>query len=127
MPYEKLETVDWGRTTFGDGWAGECDIAFSNHPISCFIATEAGAIIGFACYDSTCRDFFGPTGVTEDKRGRGIGTTLFLSCLHAMAVSGTAYTIVGGAGPTEFYAKTVGATVIKWSEPGIYRDRLKKD
>ena len=85
-----------------------------------------GVIIGFAYYDSTSRDLFGPTGVAEDKRSRGIGTVLFLSCLHAMAAKGYAYAIVGSAGPTEFHAKTVGATVIEGSEPGIHRDRLKK-
>ena len=127
MPYEKLQTVNWVLTTFGDGWAGECDVAFIHQPASCFIATEGGAIIGFACYDSTCKDFFGPTGVAEEKRGLGVGKALFLSCLHAMAAAGYAYAIIGGAGPTEFYASAAGATIIEGSEPGIYRDRLKKD
>ena len=126
MPYEKRQTVDWVLTTFGEGWAGECDVAFINQPVSCFIATEAGAIIGFACYDSTCKDFFGPTGVEESKRGLGVGKALFLSCLHAMAACGYAYAVVGGAGPTEFYAKAAGAVAIEGSEPGIYRDRLAK-
>ena len=124
MPYEKHDVVEWVRRSFGNGWASECDVAFSHCPVSCYIATEAGAVIGFACYDSTCRDFFGPTGVAEMKRGMGIGKALFLSCLHAMAAIGYAYAIVGGAGPSDFYARTVGATVIEGSSPGIYRDRL---
>ena len=65
MPYEKYIVVDWVRDSFGDGWAGECEVAFSNHPVSCFVATEAGAIIGFGCHDSTCRNFFGPSGVAK--------------------------------------------------------------
>lgn len=43
-----------------------------------------------------------------------------------MAAKGYGYAIVGSAGPTEFHAKTVGATVIEGSEPGIHRDHLKK-
>lgn len=124
MPYEKHHVVEWVRRTFGEGWASECDVAFSNRPVSCYIAAEAGHVIGFACYDSTCRDFFGPTGVDESKRERGIGRALFLSCLHAMAAQGYAYAIIGGAGPVDFYAKTVGAITIEGSVPGIYRDRL---
>lgn len=126
MPYEKCIIVNWVREAFSDDWASECDVAFSNQPISCFIATEAGRIVGFACHDSTCRDFFGPTGVDEKKRGGGIGKALFLSCLHAMEAQGFAYAIIGGAGPTEFYVRTVGAIPIEGSTPGIYRDRLIK-
>lgn len=126
MAYEKSLVVDWVRGSFGDGWADECDVAFSNRPVSCFIATEAGAIISFACHDSICVNFFGPTGVAEKKRGLGIGTALFLSCLHAMAGHGYAYAIIGGVGPTAFYADTVGAVPIEGSSPGIYRDLLRK-
>lgn len=123
-PYEKHHVVEWVRGSFSDGWASECDVAFSNHPVSCFIGTEAGEIIGFACYDSTCKNFFGPTGVAKMKRGLGIGTALLLSCLHSMATNGYAYAIIGGAEPTDYYAKTVGATTIEGSSPGIYCDKL---
>ena len=124
MSYEKHNIVAWVQNTFGNEWAGECDVAFSNHPISCYIATENGEIIGFACYDCTSKNFFGPTGVAENARGRGIGKALLLACLHTIANNGYAYAIIGGVGPVEFYAKTVGATEIEDSSPGIYRNRL---
>jgi hypothetical protein len=38
---------------------------------------------------------------------------------------GYAYGIIGGAGPTEFYERTVGATIIPESVPGIYADPIK--
>jgi len=38
---------------------------------------------------------------------------------------GYAYGIIGGAGPTEFYERAVGATVILDSVPGIYADPIK--
>ena len=125
MPYEKHQVVDWVRLTFSPGWASETDVAFTNHPVSCFIATEEGTIVGFACYESTCRDYFGPTGVAETKRGQGVGTALLLACLHAMSGGGYAYAVIGGAGPKDFYAKTVGAVEIPGSSPGIYRDFLR--
>ena len=126
MAYEKQIVVQWVHNEFGTGWASECDIAFSNQPISCYIATKEGIIIGFACYDSTSKDFFGPTGVTEMARGQGVGKALLLVCLHAMRENGYAYAIIGAAGPAKFYTDTVGAMEIKGSIPGIYKDRLKE-
>lgn len=122
---EKHIVADWVRERFNPSWASECEIAFANHPVSCFIAVENGRIIGFACYEATCRDFFGPTGVDPESRGKGIGKMLLLRCLHAMKAEGYGYAVIGGAGPVDFYAKTVGATVIEGSCPGIYRGMLK--
>lgn len=122
---EKHIVVQWVREHFNEHWASECEVAFSNHPVSCFIATEDGKMTGFACYDATCKNFFGPTGVDQSCRGKGVGTALLLSCFHAMAAQGFAYAIIGGAGPTEFYKKTVGAIEIEGSKPGIYRGMLR--
>ena len=44
--------------------------------------------------------------------------------LWGLADLGYAYAIIGAAGPVEFYAKAVGATVIPDSSPGIYADLL---
>jgi GNAT superfamily N-acetyltransferase len=125
MVYEKLHVVRWVTETFGAGWASECDVAFSNHPATCFIATGNNKIGGFACYDSTAKNFFGPMGVAEQARNRGVGSALLLSCLHAMASDGYAYAIIGGTDNVEFYSKAAGAVEIPGSSPGIYRDRLK--
>jgi GNAT superfamily N-acetyltransferase len=124
MAYEKAQVAAWVRENFGAAWSSECDVAFANRPLSCHIATRAGEILGFACYDSTSRGMFGPIGVAPAARGMGIGHALLLSCLHAMAAVGYAYAIIGGAGDAEFYRRTVGAMEIPGSTPGIYRDRL---
>jgi len=92
--------------------------------LSCFIAVQDGKIIGFACYDVTAKGFFGPTGVTAEARGQGVGRALLLATLHGLAEMGYAYAIIGGAGPVDFYRKAVGAIEIEGSEPGIYRDWL---
>ena len=123
--YEKHRVVEFAANHFGAAWASECDVAFANHPISCHIATQDGEIVGFACYDSTRRGFFGPVGVLEAARGQGIGRHLLLSCLRAMETLGYAYAIVGAAGCSRFY-DAVGAIEIPGSTPGIYRDRLRR-
>jgi ribosomal protein S18 acetylase RimI-like enzyme len=124
--YEKHQVLAWVERNFGSGWASECDVAFSNRPISCFLAIENHTIVGFACYESTWKNFFGPMGVAPHARNRGIGTALLLVCLHAMAAHGYVYAIIGSAGALAFYNKTVGAIPIEGSEPGAYGDRLQK-
>lgn len=121
---EKSIVVAWVKEKFGDGWASEAEICFSYQPISCFISIHEGKIMGFACYDSAYRNFFGPTGVEESYRGKGIGKLLLLKCLLAMKAQGFAYAIIGGVGPARFYEKAVGAVLIEGSNPGIYRGIL---
>lgn len=125
MACEKHLVIKWVRETFGKLWASECDIAFTRQPVSCYLATKNRGLVGFACYDSSMKNFFGPVGVSEKSRGSGIGTALLLKCLHAMAASGYAYAIVGDADSSEFYEKAVNAHVIPDSSPGIYYDRLR--
>jgi len=123
---EKHIVVNWVRENFGEAWASECDVAFSNQPVSCYIAVEEGKLIGFACYNATCKGFFGPTGVSLEARGKGIGKALLLKCLYAMEAEGYGYAIIGSVGPVDFYAGAVGATVIEGSTPGVYRGLLKR-
>ncbi len=139
MAYEKEAVVEFVRGTFTgkwSGWPSECDIAFSNWPLSCYIATCRvpkdktfdRKVVGFGCYNATCRGFFGPSGVAEPYRRKGIGSCLLLSSLCAMRQEGYGYAIIGGTDKQEqwdFYSKTVGATVITGSENGIYLDMLK--
>ena len=127
MAAEKQVVVNWIAKNFEPGWASEAEAAFAQQPIACFIAVDKGQLVGFACHDVTCKNFFGPTGVSDSQRGRGLGQALLLACLHAMAGQGYAYAIIGGVGPVEFYAKTVGAVVIEGSDPGIYQGMLKRD
>ena len=122
---EKQIVLDWIGRNFATAWISECDVAFSRQPTACFIAIKDDQLVGFACHDATCRNFFGPTGVIEAERGQGIGQALLLACLHAMAARGFAYAIIGGVGPAEFYTKTVGAIKIPDSTPGIYSVMLK--
>jgi hypothetical protein len=125
MPLEKHLVIDWVRDSFGKGWASECEVAFSRQPISCHIAVALDKLIGFACFESTCRGFFGPIGVDPSQRGQDVGKGLLLSSLHAMAAMGYGYAIIGAVGPSDFFAKAAGATEIEGSSPGIYRSRLK--
>jgi hypothetical protein len=85
---------------------------------------EGKQLIGFSCYDTTAKGFFGPAGVSEAARGRGTGRALLIACLHAMRFEGYGYAIIGDAGPTDFYEKAVGAVAIPDSVPGVYAGML---
>jgi GNAT superfamily N-acetyltransferase len=122
---EKAVVLHWMRDHF-PGAAPETDAAFARLPVACFIAIRAQQMLGFACYDATAPNFFGPEGVAEEARGQGVGTALLLSALHAQRAQGYAYAIIGGVGPAAFYAATVGAVDIPDSTPGLYAGMLPR-
>jgi GNAT superfamily N-acetyltransferase len=139
QPGEKRVVTDWVKQHFPDSWAVGCEWAITRDPISCYIAVEKDAsfvpsgdpyslpkekLIGFACYDAANKGVFGAMGVQEDYRGRGVGRALLLVSLHAMAAERYAYAVIGWAGSPEFYQKSVSATLIEGSEPGLFRGTL---
>lgn len=121
--YERGAVLAWTKQHF-PAWTDEVLVAFATVPATIFIAIHAGEPIGFACYNVTRPNFFGPTGVDKLRRGEGIGRALLLCALSALASQGYAYAIIGGVGPASFYEKAVGATLIEGSHPGIYAGRI---
>ena len=119
-PWERSGVRAFVEERFGARWADEAETAFFHQPVTMFVATAYGQFVGFAVYECTRRGYFGPTGVLEELRGRGIGAALLFRCLEAMHGMGYAYAVIGGVGPVEFYEKVCGAFVIPGSERGIY-------
>jgi GNAT superfamily N-acetyltransferase len=123
-PWDRERMRSFATLGFGELWAVEADRAFNHSPITAYIATNGPDIGGFAVYECTRRGFFGPTGVREDLRGKGIGAALLFRCLNSMLEMGYAYAVIGGVGPAQFYEKVCGAFVIPGSEVGVYRPLL---
>jgi predicted N-acetyltransferase YhbS len=123
LTMDKAATLAWVQSAF-PSWVAEVEAAFARLPVTCFVAQREQKVVGFACYDATCANFFGPTAVAEPERGHGVGRALLLAALHAQKAQGYAYAIIGGVGPAAYYAKAVGAILIEGSAPGIYANRL---
>ena len=75
----ELEIVTgWIRPRFGRHWASEATIAFARQPPSCFLATRAGRLLGFACHEATAKMIFDDAAVclgqlaVDDRGHKGI-------------------------------------------------------
>jgi predicted N-acetyltransferase YhbS len=126
QPFEISAVRSFVATNFSESWADEISVGFARQPISVFVATMERQIVGFSAYECTRRAFFGPTGVVDSARNKGIGKALLLASLWGLREMGYVYGIIGAAGPVHFYQKTVGAIIIPGSEPGIYVDALER-
>jgi GNAT superfamily N-acetyltransferase len=124
QPWELTAVREFVERHFGQAWADEIAPGFARQPVTVYVALREGRLAGFAAYECTRKDFFGPTGVVEQERGRGVGRALLLASLWGMRELGYAYAIIGGVGPAEFYERMVGARLIPDSSPGVYADPL---
>lgn len=123
-PFDMHAAEEWIARTFSTRWVSEFQVAMAHQPCGCVVATQNRKVVGFACYDATARGFIGPMGVDPELRQGGVGKALLVTALEQMRAIGYAYAVIGGTGPQDFYARTVGATVIEGSDPGFYTDIL---
>lgn len=119
--------VNYVGKNFNPSWASEIKAAlYKPHP-TCYIAVIDKEIVGFACYDATAKAFFGPTGVSKEHQGKGIGTSLLLHCLEAMLYDGYSYAIIGAVGSAiGFYQKTCNAVPIENSKK-VYKRLIERE
>jgi GNAT superfamily N-acetyltransferase len=94
---------------FGSAWRFECENAGSR----LFFIEHGGEVAGFAAHDANNRGlgFFGPTGVAEPMRGRGLGTLLLHASLADLRAMGYARVVIPWTDSIDFYAKACGARV----------------
>lgn len=126
IPPERHVVIDWVRENFQDIWASEAAAGLSRMPVTVWIAVKDGELLGFACHDTSALGFFGPTGVAEAARHRGIGEALLIATLKGMREAGYAYAVIGDPGPVEFYTRRLEAIEIPGSKPGIYAGMLRR-
>ena len=95
-------------------WCEEVKFSLNFNPPTTYIAKDANNnIVGWATHSQFFPGSFGPTGVKESLRGKGIGTTLFLWCLWDIKQKGlNTSEIMWVVGDTiKFYSKVIGAYI----------------
>ncbi len=129
FPSDSERVLNFVRKEFPDekGWLMEINHAL--HEGKCVISVIEHEIVGFACYDCTGKGYFGPFGVAEAHRSKGVGTEIFYECLDQMKSCGYGYTIIGWVDDTakDFYEKEANAWYIPDSEPNktLYMRRIR--
>ena len=130
-PVNSGAVYDFVEENFSKGWRNEVGACFA-HPVpTCYIAVKDKKVIGFAAYEATAPDFFGPIGVKAEERKKHIGVVLSRLCFASMREMGYGYAIIGWAAHSahEFYAKQFGAIDIPDSEPenSVYANLMQLD
>jgi hypothetical protein len=69
QPWELTQLQGFVACHFDGRWADEVSVGFMRQPVAVFVASRDGRLAGFAAYECTRRNFFGPTGVAEGERG----------------------------------------------------------
>lgn len=96
---------------FGRIWRFEAARAFDNDPPTMFVVEVDGTIAGFSAHEANNRGLasFGPTGVAESHRGRGLGRELLLASLADLRRLGYTRATIPWTDAIEFYRKSCGA------------------
>lgn len=100
--------------------------AISRTPSTMIIALDesTGKLAGFCVWDCTALGFLGPVGVSEEYRNTGVGKALTIEVLYCMREQGYGYSVIGAAGPVDFFQSVCKATVIQDSTSGIYPEPI---
>jgi len=96
---------------FWPPWVQEVETAFSNDPISLYLAFLHGEARAFSAYDVNNKGmgWFGPMGTDPVFRGKGVGGILLKRCLQDIKDQGHKYAIIPWVGPIPFYMHYVDA------------------
>ena len=115
QPKDFEEAFNFVKQHFSDGtWPEEVQFSFKFTPPTTFIAKDAkNAIVGWSTHSLFFPGSFGPTGVLESLRGKGIGNELLLWSLWDIKQNGLeTCEIMWVTGDTvKFYSKAIGAYI----------------
>ncbi|MGQ9515078.1 MAG: GNAT family N-acetyltransferase [Thermoproteota archaeon] len=91
---QKEKVTEWVRSNFGPLWSHEASEAFRHRTPSVILASKGDSIVGFAAHGALELDWFGPIGVIESERNKGIGSVLLFKSLISMKEEGRRNAII---------------------------------
>ena len=103
--------LDFVEAEFGRIWRFEAAKSFESDVPRMVLWEDGEGIAGFAVHDVNNRGlgFFGPTGVKESMRGRGIGRRILLASLGELRRLGYPRAVISWTDALDFYRKACGA------------------
>lgn len=124
---DRREIEEFAKTCANQDYSAEVGVALARTPADCYIATRDKTLVGFACFETTAKNFFGPMAVQKKYRGKGVGKALLLRALLSMREMGYAYAMIGWPvkEAVPFYEKCVGAVLINEKSRGVYRQMIQ--
>lgn len=124
---DKSKIEEFAKRCASEDYSDEVSVALSTTPTTCYIATKGKELVGFACFEATSKNFFGPMAVLKEYRRKGIGKVLLLKSLVSMQEMGYAYAIIGWPTKTAipFYEKCVNAILIHDESYGLYSQMIE--
>jgi len=84
----RREVVEWVHSNFGPLYSHEVSETFRHDMPSVWLALKGDEIVGFSAYRTSELDWFGPIGVAEEERRKGLGSVLLFKSLLSMREEG---------------------------------------
>lgn len=105
---DKADVLEFIERHFGRTWRFE-----SERASDLLHVRIDGQVAGFAACEANNRGLgtFGPTGLAEGARGKGIGTRLLHAALAALQEAGFTRAIIPWTNAVEFYTKACGGEI----------------
>ncbi len=105
---------EWIHRKFGVIWSIEAGLTKDKIDAGLLYVTNSdGEIIGFSVYGATAPYRFGPIGVDEKHRGKGVGKALLYQTLQEMRKTGVRIAEIPWTTHLFFYASIPGITSIR--------------
>lgn len=105
---EKGFIENWVKRNFGGFWAYEAGEGLKGGASKVWIAEEGGEVLGFSVYGALEPNWFGPIGVLEKARRRGIGSILLFKCLASIRGEGFGEAVIPWTSHLFFYTQIPG-------------------
>lgn len=107
-PAERDRVSAWVAEKFSPFWGYEAAATFGEQGVKTLVAEEGGETLGFASYGGLEPEWFGPIGVEERLRGKGIGSVLLFKALESMREEGLSEAVIPWTSHLFFYTQVPG-------------------
>ena len=103
---EITKIINFIKQNFSPNWATEAKMALKEPNGGLWIAyNNQNQIIGFSAYSALEPNWFGPIGVIEKERRKGIGTILLYKALNSIRLNGIRYATIPWTNHLKFYTQ----------------------